>query len=235
MAVRVLITDDEPIARDILAGYVAKVPSLELAGMCKNAIELTEALNKTDVDLLLLDINMPEISGMEILKTLHDPPAVIFVTAHAEYAVESYELNVIDYLLKPVSFSRFVAAVNKVIHAPAHTNVVLPPAEESFFVKSDGKLVKVDPKQVLFVEGLRDYVKMHLEDGVLLVHSTMKNMEEQLSVYPGFVRVHKSHIVNLAHVREIEGNMIRIAGHTIVIGNTYRDTIPGILSRFRLL
>lgn len=232
---KVLIADDEPIARDIIVSYVAKLPMVEVAATCQNAVEVFEALNKQAVDIIFLDINMPEISGIDLLKSLRNPPHVVFTTAYSEYAVESYELNAVDYLLKPFSFDRFSQAVNKALAqeeekvTPQHTQ------DNTLFVKSDGKLVRIDIDELLLIEGVKDYVKLWAGDKPILIHSTMKNMEEQLAQYTNMVRVHKSYIVNLSKVREVEGNALRLGQHEVVIGSTYRDKVFELLDRWRLL
>ncbi len=233
---KVVIADDEPIARDIIETYIAKVPSLQLVASCKNAVEVFEHLNKQDVDLLLLDINMPEITGMDLVKTLRNPPMVIFTTAYNEYAVESYDLNAVDYLLKPIPFDRFVKAINKALdknEVPAEQTSVQT-ADEHFFVKSGTKLVKIKPDEVLYIEAMKDYAKIHLQAGNVVVHSTMKNIEEQLSVYTSFVRVSKSYIVNLHMVEAIEANMLYISGVAVTIGNSFKDDVLQKLDLNRL-
>lgn len=232
---KILIADDEPIARDIIIAYVAKMPMLEVAATCQNAIEVFETLNKQTIDILFLDINMPEISGIDLLKSLRNPPLVIFTTAYSEYAVESYELNAVDYLLKPISFERFAKAVNKAISLREEKPPGTPTQDNSLFVKSDGKLVRIDINELLLIEGVKDYVKLWAGDKPLMVHSTMKNMEEQLAQYQHMVRVHKSYIVNLSKVREVEGNALRLGQHEVVIGSTYREKVFELLDKWRLL
>lgn len=237
----ILIVDDEPLARDILETYLQKVPDVQLAGTCKNALEAFSFLSKQQVDVMLLDINMPEISGMDFLKTLKNPPTIIFTTAYSQYAVESYELNAVDYLLKPISFERFLKAINKAIDATKQKNTtvvenanVLNAKDNILFVKSDGKLVKIDLTQLWFVEGLKDYVRLWTDSGKVIVHSTMKNFEEQLSALPGFVRVSKSYIINMKYVSEVDGNIIRIKDQMISIGNTYKEQIYELFNKYKM-
>lgn len=237
MILKVLIADDEPIARDILTDYVSKAPMLELVATCSNALEVFAALNKQKVDLLLLDINMPEITGMDLLRSLKEPPMVIFTTAYSEYAIESYELNAVDYLLKPISFDRFMKAVSKAQDVHSVKDVAAAPSSQDdvIFVKSDGKHIRVELSELVLIEGVKDYVRLHLQNSSLLVHSTMKNMEEQLATYNDFLRVHKSYLVNLKHIREIDGNMLRLGDTTVVVGNTYKDKVAEILNRFKTI
>lgn len=237
MILKVLIADDEPIARDILTDYVSKAPMLELVATCSNALEVFAELNKQKVDLLLLDINMPEITGMDLLRSLKEPPMVIFTTAYSEYAIESYELNAVDYLLKPISFDRFMKAVSKAqdVHSVKDVAAAPSPKDDVIFVKSDGKHIRVELSELVLIEGVKDYVRLHLQNSSLLVHSTMKNMEEQLATYNDFLRVHKSYLVNLKHIREIDGNMLRLGDTTVVVGNTYKDKVAEILNRFKTI
>ncbi|MEZ5016856.1 MAG: LytTR family DNA-binding domain-containing protein [Flavipsychrobacter sp.] len=232
---KVLIADDEPIARDILMEYVSKMPMLELVGVCANAIEAFSKLNTLTVDLLLLDINMPEMTGVDLLRALKNPPMVIFTTAYAEYAVESYELNAVDYLLKPISFERFVQAINKAVDLKTEASSSnKQTSANTIFVKSEGKLVKVELDKLLYIEGVKDYVKLWQEENYLLVLSTMKNMESLLEKYEYFLRVHKSYIINLLHVTEVEGNMLRMGKHTALIGNTYKEGVLKAFDKYRL-
>lgn len=246
-----LIVDDEPLAQDVLAAHIARVPFLNLAGRCNNAMEAFEALHKDHIDLLFLDINMPVISGLSFLRALKDPPAVILTTAYTEYALEGYELDVIDYLLKPVSFERFLKAVTKAAGKKGNAgtgaletalpssaaNAIAPAAvsgtEKSyFFIKADGKLVKVNYADVRFIEGMKDYLKIHFADGSTLVtHHTMKAMEDQLPATK-FIRVHKSYIVALSAITSIAGSLIVLNGgrEEIPLGSSYRDAVLAVVS-----
>ena len=241
--IEVLIIDDEPIAQDILESYVQKIPGLTVAGKCKNALEAFSMINKNRIDLLLIDINMPEISGIDFLKSLKNPPLVIFTTGYSEYAVESYELNAIDYLLKPVSFERFLKAINKATDILQASQPIIPsssaPASDAntsvLFVKSNGKLLKIDLKELWLVEGLKDYLKLHTDKGKIIVHSTMKNFEEQLAHMPNFIRVSKSNIININYISEIEGNVIRLKDQQATIGGTYKENVHKVLNNYKLL
>ncbi len=237
--IRTLIIDDEPIARSILEGYVAVLPQLQLTGSCANAIEALQLLREQPIDLLLLDIDMPQINGMSLLSSLPAPPKVIFTTAYAEYAVDSYEHNAIDYLLKPIRFERFLTAINKLSNPETKATSALKEvsqqaAAELIFVKSEGRLIKIDLSEVLFIEGLKDYVAIHMQKGKLVVHSTMKALEERLGSADNFMRIHKSYIVNLKFVTEIDGNVMRAGSQALSIGNTYRDAVYAALERMKL-
>jgi len=235
--VQVLLVDDEPLAQDILDSYFQKLSGFEIAGRCKNALEAFSFLSKHTVDIMMLDIDMPEINGIEFLKAIKEPPHVIFTTAHSEFAVESYEHNAIDYLIKPISFERFMKAISKLLEAiQSETKAESAAADQTdniIFVKSNGKLIKVDLADLYFVEGLKDYVCLWTEKQKIVVHSTMKHFEELLSRFPMFMRVHKSYIINLKHISEIDGNSIRIKDQSITIGNTYREEINKLFDKYK--
>ncbi len=236
-SVKLLIVDDEPIARAILEDYVARLPQLQLVASCANGVAALKVLGEQPVDALLLDINMPQVSGLSLLGSLRHPPQVIFTTAYPDYALESYDHHAVDYLLKPIAFERFLKAVNKL--TPAGLSVALPvqppPPTDLLFVKSEGRLLRIDLSEVQFIEGLKDYVVFHRTAGKLLVHSTMKALEERLQAAPSFLRIHKSHIVNLHFVREVDGNCMRIGTQALAIGATYREGVQKALESLKLL
>jgi DNA-binding LytR/AlgR family response regulator len=195
-------------------------------------------LNNTPVDLLLLDINMPGMTGLDLLKTLKNPPMVVFTTAYSEYGAASYDYNAIDYLVKPIPFERFMLAMNKVREVMQRNGKTAEPEasdKDVLFVKTEGKLVRIDVRNIWFVEGLKDYLRIWTDDGKIIVHSTMKNMEQQLSTHSNLVRVHKSYIANISNISEIDGNLITIKGQQIVIGATYKDEVYRRLEELRLL
>jgi DNA-binding LytR/AlgR family response regulator len=234
---RAIVVDDEPIARQILEDYIARTPDLQSVGACANALDAFGLLPRAAANLLFLDINLPEISGLQFLRALSNPPAVIFTTAYAEHAVESYELNAVDYLLKPVSYERFCRAVEKARVAlapaiPSSTPVSSEPHPD-LFLKSDGRLIRVAHLDVLYVEALKDYVRYHTTGGALVVHATMKSTEESLAGLTAFVRVHKSYIVNLRHVREIGSGWLHIKTQSIPIGATYREGLERALAELQ--
>jgi DNA-binding LytR/AlgR family response regulator len=238
MSLNVLIVDDEPLARGILEAYFQKISGYSVIASCKNALEAFSILSKQKIDLVLLDINMPEVSGIDLLKTLKNPPAIIFTTAYSEYAVSSYDIGAIDYLLKPISFERFVKAIDKAGRSIQHSNETSPVFENQsdlIFVKSERKLVKIDLNKLLFVEGLKDYIMLWMESERLIVHSTMKNMEDQLAARKNFIRVNKSYIINMRHVSQVDGNSIKIKEHNIIIGNTYKDGVINLFNSYKLL
>lgn len=225
-----LIIDDEILAQDVIEHYISRTDTLQLAGKCNNALQAFSLLSKQTVDLIFLDIQMPEISGLEFIRVLKNPPRIILTTAYTEYALDSYELNVVDYLLKPISFERFLKAVDKVqaLLQPQPAEAA-GPAEQTFFVKSEGKLIRLDTAEILYVEGLRNYLLIHTATKKIIVHSTMSNMEEELASFRSFVRIHKSYLVNKNFIREISGNMVRIHQAELPIGGVYKTELLQLL------
>jgi DNA-binding LytR/AlgR family response regulator len=236
--IRTLIVDDEPLARELLEAYLGQMQGFVLAGSCQHALEAFAILSKEPIDLLLLDINMPGISGMELLRSLKNPPKIIFTTAYTEYAIQSYELNAIDYLLKPITFDRFVQAMQK-LQQEQETPIAQDRGSESrqtlLFVKSEGKMVRIDLEQLWHVEGYKNYIRLWVGDKKFLVHSTMQKIEEELRRFPQFIRISKSAIINLHHVVEIEANCIRIKGAALLIGSTYRQEVLQVFEQYKFL
>ena len=223
------IIDDEPIAHRIIEGYCENLPYLEKVGNCYNAFEAMQLLNQTAVDLIFLDINMPKLSGFELLKTMPHPPATIVTSAYKEFALEGYELNIADYLLKPFSFDRFLKALNKaiVIKAPSMAAPVVPTPQKSlsqFFLKGDKKMHQVHLESILYIEAYGNYTKVFLEEEMIISHEKISSLE-QLLPNEDFLRVHKSFIVALKKIKIIEGNRIFIQKHTIPIGQTYKNNL----------
>ena len=225
MNLRCLIVDDEPLALDLLEGYVIKTPSLSLAGRCSSAFQAMEMLENAEVDLMFLDIQMPGLTGMEFIRSLPNPPKVIFTTAFEQYALEGFKVDALDYLLKPISYPEFLNAVNKAKRwFELEDKPVAPAVRNSIFVKSDYKLVQIEFKNILYIEGLKDYVKFYLEGNEKPVLSlmSMKSLEENL---PGerFMRVHRSFIVNLNKIKTIERNRIVFGKEYIPVSDNYKD------------
>ena len=240
----IIIVDDEPLAREVLETYISKFPGLTLLTTCQNAIEAFEALNAHKVDLMFLDIQMPQISGIDFLKTLSHPPKVVFTTAFSNYALDGYELNVVDYLLKPISFDRFVKAINKtmdLLKQPQRTNGNSQQEKEEeetekpdyIFVKADKKLIKVKFEHIFYIEGLKDYVILHTPTGRIVTLQTMKSLEEKLPSEI-FMRVHRSYIVNLNKIDVMEGNMLEVNKKTVPIGKNYKDELLVVINKNRL-
>jgi len=230
VSISCLIVDDEPLARSLMTDYVKKVPYLSLLEACSSPLMAIEILRKTPVDLLFLDIQMPEITGISLLKALQKKPMVILTTAYSEYALEGYELDVVDYLLKPITFERFLRAVDKVNlrlnTAPAA--IVTPadkttpdPSQPFVFVKDGTKLVKVRWDDILFVEGLKDYVTIHTKQQKIVTLQRLKSLEEQLPAEK-FIRIHHSYIVAVEAIDVIHKGEVQIGSATIPISDTYR-------------
>lgn len=222
-----IIADDEPIARQIIENYIQEIPNLQLIASCKNAFEVMEILNETSIDILFLDINMPKLSGLSLLKTMHHKPNVIITTAYSEYALEGFELNVTDYLLKPFSLERFLQAVLKVKQASINNiETVLPEKEElttSIFVKSDKKIIKINFDEIQYVEAYGNYIKI-FTDKMILTPQTLNDFLEKLPA--NFVRIHKSYIINFNRLKLIDGNLLRLQNETkLPIGKSFKKTL----------
>jgi DNA-binding LytR/AlgR family response regulator len=232
------VIDDENLALDLIEDDIMKVPFLQLVKKCKNGIEALDVLQTEKIDLLFLDIQMPDISGIQFLKSLPHKPLVIFTTAYEKYALEGFELDVVDYLLKPYSFERFLKAVNK---AQEHLSILeknqsLTSAEEiSFssqfiFVKSDYKLVKIEIAEIQYIESLKDYIKIIVKDKPVVTLSSMKAIEEKL-VAPDFIRVHRSFIVNLRRIQYIHKNFVKVGDKEIPIGDNYKENFLQVINQ----
>ncbi len=230
-----LIVDDEPIALDILEGYVRKTPFLELKGRCNGVVEALQQMQHQSIDLLFLDIQMPDVNGIEFSRTLNDKIKVIFTTAFEQYALEGFKVNALDYLLKPFNYQEFLKAAMKAKtwFDLVENKVAAPPvAKDSLLVNSDYKLVKIDLKDVLYFEGLKDYVKIYMEGATrpVMTLMTLKSLEEQLPAEK-FMRVHRSFIVNLERINAIERSAILIDKASIPIADKYKDQFNEFLSK----
>jgi DNA-binding LytR/AlgR family response regulator len=239
MTIRCVIIDDEPLARKGLKEYIQDADFLQLVGEFDNPLKAADTLMRENIDLLFLDIQMPKMTGMEFMKTLSHPPMVIFTTAYPQYAVEGFELNAIDYLLKPFSFERFWKAVLKARSMKENegkTPIPVAAAAEPdyFFIKSDSKLVKIFYDEILFIEALQNYVAVHTISKKHITYLTFRSIEEHLPA-SRFIRTHKSYIVSAAKVESIEGNDIKIGQHHIPISRTERDAVLQQLLQNRLL
>jgi DNA-binding LytR/AlgR family response regulator len=228
-----IIVEDEILAQDVIRNHLSKMGQLELLGVYRTAPEAQTALQNLDVDVLFLDIRLPGMSGLHFLRGLADPPLVVLTTAYAEYALESYEFNVIDYLLKPISFERFSKAVNKILDGRLYSLSNTPAEardEDHIFIKSNSKFFRVDFSEILYVQGMKDYLKLYTPDFTLVTHHTMNEMEKTLPSRQ-FLRVHRSYIVAIKHIRAIYGNSIELGKVTIPIGVNYKDTVMDLISR----
>lgn len=243
--INVIIVDDEPLAQDVLETYIEKMPELHLVQKCNNAFEANEAVKNHDIDLMFLDIQMPQLTGTDFLRSLSNPPLVIFTTAYSNYALDGFELNAIDYLLKPISMDRFLKAVNKAVEqiqlkrkdeAPVHE----APVEEGpdyIFVKADKKLIKVNFPEIIYIEGLKDYVIIRLDNSRVITLQTMKSLEDKLPT-DKFKRIHRSYIVNIDKIDAVVGNMIEVSEKGqlkhLPVGKNYRDELLDMINQNRL-
>ena len=218
-----VIIEDEPLALERTKGYVEKIPSLELVGSFDNAVEGLAYLQAHAVDILFLDINMPGLSGISFARSLTVSPLIIFTTAYPEFAVEGFDLNALDYLVKPFAFERFLKAVNRAFERLTGTGVT-EPSTRKVLVKADKKLYAIEFSDIQFIEGQGDYIRVHLNDKRLVVHDTIKNFLVSLPD-TDFMRIHKSFVVNLRKVTFIEGNQVRVGEHTLNVSPTYREAL----------
>lgn len=235
-----MIVDDEPLAQDILESYIENLPNVELVCKCSNAIEANEVLKTEHVDLIFLDIQMPQITGIDFVKSLKNPPVIIFTTAYPDYAVEGFELSATDYLLKPIPMDRFMQAVNKAeAELDRRNSSVNPeaPGEDFFFVKADKKLIKVNHDDILYIEGLKDYVIIRMKEGRVITLQTMKSLESKLPSNK-FRRIHRSYIVSTGKIKALMGNMVELIENGkskhIPIGKNYKDDLLQVINENRL-
>ena len=222
---RCLVIDDEPLAIEILARFIKKVPFLELVETFENAVEASTYLQHDKVDLLFLDVQMPDLNGLQLLQSLSEKPLVIFTSAYSQYALESYSLDAVDYLLKPILFERFLKAVNKAqklhqIQAPG--SEIIGEEDDFIFIKSDTRYFKINYADIQYIEGMRDYVAVHTPGQKILTLMSMTNMLDNLPT-GDFMRVHKSYIVGLKHISMVQHNRIKIGEKEIPVSNTYKE------------
>ncbi|MEL6864646.1 MAG: response regulator transcription factor [Bacteroidota bacterium] len=227
-----LIVDDEELARTLLENFVNRLPQLNLLGQCRNPIEALPYMQDQAPDILFLDIQMPELTGVEFLKTLAHPPIVIFTTAYPGYALDGYSLNVTDYLLKPFSFERFVQAVNKaesLLRLQRSASLATKPnadkvREDFLLVKSEHKVHRLRLSTLLYIQSMREYVAYYTTKGRILSLNSLKALEQSLPA-DRFLRIHKSYIVSIDHIQTLEGNQLHINGEKLPIGASYKETV----------
>lgn len=236
MSIKCIIIDDEPLARKGLREYISDVNFLELAGEFDNALKTTDMLKKGEVQLLFLDIQMPRITGLDFFKSLQSPPPVIFTTAYPQYALDGFEVNALDYLVKPISFDRFLKAALKAkeYYEIRDKNSVEQAPADYFFIKADNKLVKLFFEELLFAEALQNYVVLHTKDKKYITYLTFKAVEDYLPA-DRFIKTHKSYIIAAAKIDSIEGNDIRIGSHHIPISRNLKDEVMERLLNNRFL
>ncbi len=240
MKLNCIIIEDEPLARNLLVDYVKKVPSLNLVEAYSNPLAAMETLRSAAIDILFLDVQMPEITGISFLKILKKRPLVVLTTAYSQYALEGYELDVADYLLKPITFERFLKSVEKItqrlesgpsVQQTAPKQAPAPPA--FIFVKDGTKLVKIKLDEILYIEGLKDYVTIHTVHQKVVTLQRLKTLEEQLPTTQ-FVRIHNSYIVSLSAIDVIQKNEVQIKEATLPIGDTYRKAFKEFIDKNHL-
>jgi DNA-binding LytR/AlgR family response regulator len=241
----VIIVDDEPLAQDVLETYIEKIPEFNLVRKCSNAFDANDVLQTESIDLMFLDIQMPQLTGTDFLKSLSKPPIVIFTTAYPNYAVEGFELNALDYLLKPISMDRFLKAANKAIQqhnlasneGSGSGSNAEDDHEAFFFVKADKKLIKVNYDEILYIEGLKDYVIIRMDNDRVITLQTMKSLESKMPA-PQFKRIHRSYIVNTNRIKAIVGNMVEIIEKNqpkhLPIGKNYREELLDLINKNRI-
>jgi two-component system LytT family response regulator len=230
--IQCLVVDDEPPAREIIRRYIQELPTLQLAGECANALQAFTLLQQQSVDLIFLDIRMPQLNGNDFLKTLKNPPKVIFTTAYPDYALEGFELDVVDYLVKPIPFERFLRSVNKA-YPTGMTRLDALPAEdkrsEAFvYFRADRKMVKVMLQDILYIESMKDYVKVFTNGATIITKQSISSVEEMLPE-SSFVRVHRSYIVSLNSIRTFTSELIEVGDTEIPIGKLYRNGVLKVL------
>jgi len=242
--IRCLIVDDEPPARDILRRYIDEMPMLELRGECANAMEVLSFLQQHPIDLLFLDIRMPQLKGTDLVKILKNPPRVIFTTAHADYALEGYELDIVDYLLKPIQFDRFVKAVSKAFQyavplrngndqagsagASSPASVAAAGKDAFVYFRMDRKMVKVMLGDITYVESMKDYVKVHTSNGVIITKQSISSVEAMLPE-EGFIRTHRSFIVSIGKIKSYTHELIEVDKTEIPIGKLFKNGVRKVL------
>ncbi len=230
--IKYIIVDDETASHDNIKDYANNLTYLSFQKSCYNAFEALDYLNKHSIDLIFLDINMPKLSGLEFLKTLSNPPKIIITTAYEEFALEGYELNIDDYLLKPFNFSRFVKSVSKVSDALANKSISKQNSETNegakIFIKEDKKYYQIKLKDILFIEAYGNYVKINMVDRIIVSHQTLTSFTHNLPESQ-FIRVHKSFIISIDKIELIEGNRIHIKDHKIPIGKMYKLNVNRLI------
>jgi len=231
MKTRCLIVDDEPLAIKLIESHISKLDNIEVIDTCNNAMVAFDVLRKKQVDLIFLDIQMPQITGLEFLRALKDPPKVIFTTAYRKYALEGFELDVVDYLLKPVSFERFLKAINKYFHSlsvgtqPGSAEVIQGRSKNEFIdVKENKKTLRIYLRDIRFIEGLNEYIGIHTENKRIVTKNSLANIE---AILPSgqFIRIHKSFIVQVSRIQAFSSTLIEVDGKQLPIGRSYKDTV----------
>ena len=227
--IKCLVVDDEPLAQSLMEKHIQQMPTFSLIGTCSNAMEAFAILKEEKIDLIFLDIQMPGLTGIEFVKSLTHPPAIIFTTAYRNYAIESYELDALDYLLKPISFQRFFKAVSKFQNLqktntkPSTSLKVVEESNPYIFVNANKKNIKIEFNEILYIESLKDYVKIYLTDQMVITKNTISDFERKLPAY--FLRVHRSYIINKKRITAFTKHDIEIGEKEIPIGGSYKEMV----------
>ena len=231
MKTKCLVVDDEPLARDLMRSHIEKLENFEIVAECGDAMKALQKLRTHHVDLMFMDIQMPQITGIEFLKTLKHPPKVIITTAYREYALDGFELDVVDYLLKPITFERFLKSINKYyqitqeeVQNIAPDPSAVPPAEAFIYVKENKKVIKLHLNDILYVEGLSEYVQIYTGKKKIITKTSMTNMQEKLPD-TSFMRIHKSFIVSMAKIEAFTAHSIEVPGKELPIGRSYKNSV----------
>ena len=227
--IKCLIVDDEPVAREILESHLEKIETIEVAGSCKNALEAFHLISTKEIDLIFLDINMPEISGLSLAKSINKNIKIIFTTAYREYAVDGFDLQAVDYLLKPISFERLLQGVNKYFNETVHVQQlpeqqIMAESNESFFVRSDRKMVKIDCDEILYIESMADYIRIFLRNKHVVTRETISNIEAKLPQHD-FIRVHRSFVVAKNAIDSFTAEYVEIGKKQIPISRSYKNEV----------
>jgi DNA-binding LytR/AlgR family response regulator len=231
MKFKYLIVDDEPLARKLMNSYAAQVEMLEYAGQCASAMEATQLIRNQKIDLIFLDIEMPELSGLDFIKTFKNPPAIILVTAHRNFAPEAFDLDVLDYLLKPVSFERFLKSVNKFldkISLPSSPGPTSADSKDFIYLKANRKDHKVKLDDILYIESLDDYVRVVLSNQTLITHENISTLEQKLPP-DKFVRIHRSFLISMKHITTISAESVLVAGKELPFGRAFKKLAQQVI------
>ena len=237
MKTRCIIIDDEPLARDLMRNHIEKLDNFEIVAECADAMKALQELREKKVDLMFMDIQMPQITGIEFLKILKNPPKVIITTAYREYAIDGFELDVVDYLLKPITFERFLKSVNKYYQVSQDESTVAAPVSETMqpdeafiYVRENKRVIKVHLNEILYVEGLSEYVQIYTDKKKIITKTTMTSLEEKLP-NECFMRIHKSFIVSMARIEALTSTTIEVPGKELPIGRSFKNSVLSALQQ----